>query len=281
MNIEMPSRSKHANKGDFGHVAIIAGSDFMPGAAIISAASAYKVGAGKVTLFSTEKVCNQAVVYNPQIMIHNLESQEGYIFIDDCYELAKKINSCSVLLLGPGLGCNSTTAQWFEALIRFIEVPIIFDADALNLLNSLKISPTEKAILTPHIKEMAVLTNSTIDIVKRNQKITALYYANKYKVTTVLKGSETFVVTNNQVYNLNRPTSSLAKAGTGDCLAGMIAGLFAQNKNQHKAACLAVDLHNYISIFISQKETDYGVEINQIIDAIPYAIKNKIMLNVE
>jgi hydroxyethylthiazole kinase-like uncharacterized protein yjeF len=157
------------------------------------------------------------------------------------------------------------------------EVPVILDADGLNLLSrALHAAPAirlpGKLVLTPHPGEMARLCDLTVSAVQENRVSVAMDAAKRFGAVVVLKGRETVVTDGTEVLVNTTGTSALAKAGTGDVLAGMIAGFCAQGLSPLDGAALAVYVHGLAGEQAADKKTDYGVLANDVLEYIPDAI---------
>ena len=190
----------------------------------------------------------------------------------------------SVVLFGCGLsrisGIPVRLDRFFERVLLSLqrrEVPVILDADGLNLLSrALHAAPAirlpGKLVLTPHPGEMARLCDLTVSAVQENRVSVAMDAAKRFGAVVVLKGRETVVTDGTEVLVNTTGSSALAKAGTGDVLAGMIAGFCAQGLSPLDGAALAVYVHGLAGEQAADKKTDYGVLANDVLEYIPDAI---------
>ena len=219
MDFELPLRSENSNKGTFGRVLNIAGSDYMPGAAYLSSVSALKAGCGYVFLASEERVIDAVSAQTQNVVFAPLR---------DIYNLLK---TADVLLIGCGLSTSKKAEKIFtEAMESVPDIPVVIDADGINILAGLDTPKLpEKLILTPHIKEASRLLKIETEKISADMEFYAKEISEKYNCTTVLKSSETVVCGKDlNIYRNNKQNSALAKAGSGDVLAGIISGLLAQ-----------------------------------------------------
>ena len=255
MDFKLPTRNENSNKGTFGKVLNISGSKYMWGAALLSSLSALKIGAGYVVLASDEEVLNRINV--PEIVLAPLS----------------KISEldASVLLIGCGLS-TSRKEILKSAISR--KIPTVIDADGLNILAQIDLKLDNNTILTPHPKEASRLLGYSLDKVLDNLEQSARKICEKYNCITVLKSHRTIVTDGEKIYHNTTGNSALAKAGSGDVLAGMIAGLLAQGANPYEASCLGVYLHGLAGDLAKNDLTAYGVLASDTIRYIPYAIKN-------
>lgn len=259
----LPERPLNSHKGTFGKVLNIAGSDYITGAAYLSAISALKIGAGYVELLSTEKVFNTVSILAPEIVLVPIS------------KLEKITDEATVISIGCGLTTSNEAKLLFNNTIKLRNnQPLIIDADGLNILSEKKYNFDKNAILTPHPKEAAGLLNCSLDEVLRNTKESAYKISEKYNCITVLKTHQTIVTDGNRIYQNATGNSALAKAGSGDVLCGMITGLAAQKMDLFDASVLGVYLHGLAGELAARDLSEYGVLASDTLRYIPFAIKN-------
>ncbi|MEG0566162.1 MAG: NAD(P)H-hydrate dehydratase [Hungatella sp.] len=244
----MPDRSAEAHKGSFGKVLVVAGSEVMSGAAYLSALAAYRMGAGLVKILTVE--ANRSILLQqlPEVL---LETYKPQMILEDPEEfhrlVAQECDWASVIVLGPGLSTKPYVETLVQEVLVNAYVPIILDADALNLIAQhpeLTQYYTDNIIITPHPGEMARLTGKTISEIRENLIGTARDYASLYGVTCVLKDAVTVAVgREGQIYLNTSGNSGMAKGGSGDVLTGAIAGLLAQGEENWDGAVLGIYLH--------------------------------------
>ena len=236
----LPERKADSHKGSYGKVLMITGSSGMAGAAYLSARAAYAVGAGLVQIYTAEE--NRAVLQQllPEAII---SCYQGY----DEDERARLLDWADVVCIGCGLGTGETSGRILEGTLRKVNVPCIIDADGLNLLSrkmDLLEAMHSPVILTPHMKEMSRLTGYPISGLSDRRLEIIREFTEKYSAVCVLKDSRTFVKEKGKhtFFNL-AGNSAMAKAGSGDVLAGVITGLSAQGMQAYESASLGVFLH--------------------------------------
>ena len=236
----LPERKADSHKGSYGKVLMITGSSGMAGAAYLSARAAYAVGAGLVQIYTAEE--NRAVLQQllPEAII---SCYQGY----DEDEFARLLDWADVVCIGCGLGTGETSGRILEGTLRKVNVPCIIDADGLNLLSrkmDLLEAMHSPVILTPHMKEMSRLTGYPISGLSDSRLEIIREFTEKYPAVCVLKDSRTFVKEKGKhtFFNL-AGNSAMAKAGSGDVLAGVITGLSAQGMQAYESASLGVFLH--------------------------------------
>lgn len=260
---KLPPREENSNKGTFGKILNVSGSEYMTGAAYLSCVSALRVGAGYVELASHKHVLRAVSAMAPEIVLAPIE------------RIPKILETATVLVIGCGLSTNEDAVELFKNTVAHVnDIPVVIDADGLNILAKNKIDLPINVILTPHPKEASRLLGKTLEEVLNNMETSAKEISKKYNCVTVLKSHKTIVTDGNIVYYNSTGNSALAKAGSGDILAGMISGLLAQKMEPFDAACLGVYLHGLAGDLAKNDLTEYGVLASDTIRYIPYAIKN-------
>lgn len=264
----LPKRPENSNKGTFGHVLNIAGSEFYTGAAYFSSVSALKVGCGLVTLASADTALRAVSALCPDIILMPLNKIKKDI-----------IDKFQTISIGCGLSQDSNSVKTFKNLIKILKdlsIPVIIDADGLNILaNNKKIKLPQNTILTPHPKEMARLMGVNVEIILAQPDFWVKKCAEDYSATVVLKLHKTLVADNKgHIYENNTGNSALAHGGSGDVLCGMITGFLAQGGiNIFESCCLSVYLHGKAAELASADLTEYSTLASDLINYIPNAIK--------
>ncbi len=260
---KLPKREENSNKGTFGKILNVSGSEYMTGAAYLSCVSALKIGAGYVELASHKNVLRAVSTMAPEIVLAPIE------------RIPKILEITNVLAIGCGLSTTDDAVELFKNTIALAkDIPTVIDADGLNILSQIDIELPYKVILTPHPKEASRLLNCTLDEILNNVENSAKEISKKYKCVTVLKSHKTIVTDGDIVYLNTSGSSALAKAGSGDVLTGIISGLLAQKMNIFDSACLGVYLHGLAGDLAKNDLTEYGVLASDTIRYIPYAVKN-------
>ena len=239
----LPERPARSHKGTFGRVLVVAGSAAYPGAAILAASAAYRAGAGLVTLATPASLIPALVSAMPEVT---------YLPLDGAGDLAAieaALPPCDALLIGPGLGQADDRVALVRALLRSPGLRglrgVVVDADGLNALAGSDWSADLPAnvVVTPHPGEMARLTSRDIEAVQGGRLAIAQESAAAWGATVVLKGANTVVASPEGATRVSAIAhAALATAGTGDVLAGALAGLLAQGLPPLDAATLAVYL---------------------------------------
>lgn len=261
---KLPYREENSNKGTFGKILNISGSEYMPGAAFLSSVAALRAGAGYVELASCDKVLFSVAAMAPEIVLSPLEKTE------------ELIKSSTVLLIGCGLSTSKDAVCLFNKVIKLANMPAVIDADGLNILSDNFVKLSKNTVLTPHPKEASRLLSCTLDEVLNNMEQSAIDISQKYNCVTVLKSHNTIVTDGEAVYYNKTGNSALAKAGSGDVLAGIISGLLAQKMKSFEAAVLGVYLHGMTADIAKNDLSKYCVLASDLLRYIPYAFQKKL-----
>ena len=271
---DFPKRQQDSHKGSFGKILNIAGSKFYAGAAILSSLAALKTGAGYVTLACPDTISASINAYSPDITIFPLKSADGISISPENIEiLTKKAEEFDVISIGSGLSQTDDVKNFVIHFLQNVKKPIIIDADGLNTISEQKEKKLPKnSIITPHPKELSRLLYLPVDEIQSDREKYAKLAAKNLKTIVVLKGHRTIVTDGEKTYINASGNSALAKAGSGDVLTGMIAGILAQNKNLFSAAALGVYLHGKVGEAGSEEQSEYGLLASEIIKYIPKAI---------
>jgi len=267
----LPERPLDSHKGTFGTALIAAGSVNYTGAALLAGKAAYRIGVGLVTLAIPSVLHGALAGQFPETTWVLLPHKMGVIAEDAAKVLAENLDRATALLVGPGFGMEESTREFILRLltkntvakkngIGFIHAesqakdasenklpPLVFDADGLKLLSQIenwhKLIP-DTAVLTPHPGEMAVMTGLSVSEVQANRLEIAREYAQKWGHVLVLKGAFTVIAApNGETYTIPVASPTLARAGSGDLLAGLIVGLRAQGLTALDAAIAGCWIH--------------------------------------
>ena len=267
-----PERDENSNKGSFLKVLNIAGSNNYSGAAFLSSISPYRVGAGFVSLACPKSIICRFSANLPEVTYFPLNETESGC-ISSANDLSF-IKDYSVVSIGCGLSVNKDTETFVLNLINNLQdEKIVVDADAINILAKANYNKSIKnSIFTPHPKELSRLLNVSLDEILQNREKYARITSQKYDCITVLKGKNTIVTDGDEIYINTTGNSALAKAGSGDVLTGIIAGLLSQHLSCLNAAIISVYLHGLAGDLSAEKLTKYSVLASDTVDFIPYAI---------
>jgi NAD(P)H-hydrate epimerase len=241
----LPQRAKSHNKTHGGKTLIIAGHQGFFGAAVLAATASARVGSGYTTLMIDEK----------DFPIHQ---HPDFLILSNKITKQKQWLTYHAIAVGPGLGVNARTEKIILSLLKNKVENVILDADALTVIAQKNIYPLRPSwLLTPHTGELARLLRKKK--IQKHEKLKSLQGAQqKYHCHILLKGPETLILSSNELTLIKSGNQALAKAGTGDVLTGIIAGLIAQGLTTSNAAALGAYLHGICSqIWVREKKYDH------------------------
>ncbi len=268
-----PPRRSNTHKGDYGKLLAICGSETMPGAAVFAVKAAARTGVGLIKNVISEKCISAVASHVPDCTYVSLQSKPNYLNETDREKIISELRSADACLIGCGLGVTDRTRQLVELVIENAEIPLIIDADALNCIaEASDILKKSKAdiIITPHPGEMARLIGTSTDEVQNNRLKTAKDFADNYGVTVVLKGANTIVaLPNDKIYVNTTGNPGMARGGSGDVLAGIIASLRAQKMTAADAASCGVYIHGESGDRAAAKLSVHAMTPIDIIDMLP------------
>lgn len=261
-------RNRFAHKGNFGHGLLIAGSRGMAGAAILAARACLRSGIGLLTVHSP--VCNRQIIQSslPEAICQDDLHEEYFAEPVD-------IDNYQALAIGPGLGQEEDTALATLEQIRNCYIPLVLDADALNIFgthrNQLNRIP-KHTILTPHVKELERMVGRCSNSYERLTKAKEL--AAYLQCYIILKGAWTAVITPEGTCFFN-PTGNpgMATGGSGDILTGILTALLAQGYSQEESCRLGVYIHGLAGDIACQRMGEISMTASDMINALPEAWK--------
>ncbi|MFQ5816417.1 MAG: NAD(P)H-hydrate dehydratase [Terriglobia bacterium] len=276
-------RPRAAHKGEFGHVLVVAGSRGKSGAAAMAGLAGLRAGAGLVSVATPESVLPVVAGQVAEIMTEPLaETEAGTISSRalDYGRFAKILEGKTVLAMGPGLGQHPETVQFVRSVVRQCELPLVLDADALNVLvgqlDLLRERRARVLVVTPHPGEMARLVGSTSAEVQCARVGVARSFAQEYGAFVILKGYRTLVATPEaQVYVNPTGNPGMASGGSGDVLTGLLAGLLAQSGSTPLADVLSlgVYLHGRAGDLAAEAMGEAPLIARDILQAFPRALR--------
>lgn len=274
----LPDRPLDAHKGTFGTALIAAGCLNYTGAALLAGAAAYRIGTGLVSLAVPQPLQAALAGHLPEATWVLLPHQDGFISARAAPVLLANQQRATALLLGPGLGSHPSTAQFTHSVISNISLPLVLDADGLRHLADLpdwQTLPATTAVLTPHPGEMSALTGLLRQEILANRRQVAIHFAREWGHVVVLKGAFTVVASpSGHATVIPIASPALARAGTGDVLAGMIAGLRAQGLDAYAAARAGAYIHASAGLMAAKTlGTPASVLASDLLNSIPATLR--------
>lgn len=262
---ELPERISSGHKGTFGKLLVIGGSQYYIGAPAFVALAAYSTGVGLVQIAAPKTCLSNILSLCPEAIGMDMSTIESF----DQYD---------AIVLGPGLGQTDEALDAVKSVLKAAK-PLVIDADALNLIAkfNLKLEYSKSCILTPHPGEMHRLAKmwrqADFSDDETSREVVCKEATHFFKQIIVLKGSKTIVADEDKMYVNFTGDSTLAKAGTGDILSGMMGAFLAQSMSCFDAAALAVYLHGKAGELAGQKCGQRSALARDVINQIGTAIQ--------
>ena len=261
-------RPAYGHKGTFGNALLIAGKYGMAGAALLAAKACLRTGVGKVTVHSPIKNNDILQIGVPEAVLHHDENET-------IFTTPERTDDYQAIAIGPGIGTDKRTALAFIEQASHADIPMLIDADGINILGGHKgwISQIPaNTIFTPHAKEMQRLGICNTD--SYSTLLEAINMAKQHKFYICLKGHYTAICTpNGEVYFNPSGNSGMATAGSGDVLTGIILALLAQQYREFDACLLGTYLHGLAGDIAAKDLGEHAVTATDIIQYLPQAFK--------
>lgn len=261
-------RKLFAHKGNFGHALLIAGSQGMAGAAIMSARACMRAGVGLLTVHSPICNCNILQTTVPEAIVER-------DFHEECFADAVDIDDYQAVGIGPGLGQRIESETALAQQLEHCKTPLVLDADALNILaenRKLLQNLPKGTILTPHPVELERLLGKCQNSFERMSKAAEL--ARTAEIYIIIKGAYSMIITpTNSFYFNTTGNPGMATAGSGDVLTGIILSLLAQGYTSEEACKLGVYLHGLAGDCAARQKGQISMIASDIIDYLPAAFR--------
>ncbi|MDD7402344.1 MAG: NAD(P)H-hydrate dehydratase [Butyribacter sp.] len=274
---KFPKRIIQSNKGSYGKVLVIAGSEYISGAAFFSAKAAYLMGCGLVHVVSHRNNREMLQTKLPEALFtfyqeNDMQKENVSLFLE---QLQESMKQASAIVIGPGIGQSDFSKKMLECVLEHSEVPTVIDADGINLLAGMReyfdedgrIKLAEHFVLTPHLKEMSRLRQSSVGLIQEN-----LVQCAKESTTgsvIVLKDARTVISDGSQMVLNQSGNNALAKGGSGDVLSGMTGGLLARGVRPFDAAALSVYLHGVTAEKFIRDNSSSSMLASDILEMLP------------
>ncbi|HWJ22291.1 MAG TPA: NAD(P)H-hydrate dehydratase [Gemmatimonadaceae bacterium] len=271
----LPRPDDEGDKEERGRVLVVGGAVTMPGAPLLAGVAALRAGAGKLQLATCESVAPTVGVALPEALVTGLpQSAQGGIAASAASTVAEHAERVDALLVGPGMVDERAIAGFLARLLPAVKRPVVvLDAGALAPLAE---SPDAlhhlrgRAVITPHAGEMASLLGVPKGEITRDPVAAALRAAHDLRVVVALKGGETIVAEpGGLLHRYSRGHVGLATSGSGDTLAGVVAGLAARGASPAQAAVWAVFLHGEAGNALARRLGRVGYLARELLDEIP------------
>jgi NAD(P)H-hydrate epimerase len=270
----LPERTPASHKGTFGTAFVVAGSTSYTGAALLAGSAAYRIGAGLVTMAVPEPLHVILAGHLPEAIWVTLPHEQGFIAASAAATVEENASRATAFLLGPGLGDKAATGTFVESSLPHLTHPTVIDADGLRHLARIdgwhKKLPAP-VVLTPHPGEMSALTGLSREKIQSDRQEIACRFAKEWGVVLVLKGAFTVIAApNGHSTVIPVATPALARAGTGDVLAGLVTGLLAQGVPPYEAAVAGAFIHAQAGLLAAEElGTTASVLASDVLKAVP------------
>lgn len=261
----IPPRPNYSNKGTYGKVLIIAGSDDISGAAVLCANAAFRVGAGLVRVFTAK--ANRQIIQRllPEAMVNTYDINNF-----DMKSLEACLKWCDVVAIGPGLGVGNTQKKMIEKVLEF-DLSTVIDADGINNISEddeLKNRLHKNVVITPHLAEVSRFLKIPVetiaaDLIKYSREINY-----KYNINCILKDARTVITTQKETFINLSGNCGMATAGSGDVLTGVVAALIGIGVDFDNATVLAPYIHGLAGDIAAEKVSKTSMMARDIIDGI-------------
>ncbi len=266
-------RPVEADKTTVGSMLSVCGSYGMAGAAIMSSKAALKSGIGLLKAAVPKSIYPILASCIPEAVFYPIDDN----FLSD-FDFAEKSKYCSAILAGPGLSVNNAVKELVENIILKSEIPLVLDADALNIVSentSILSECKAPVIITPHDREFCRLVGCYPDRLQNRREELALKFSERYNVIVVLKGHKTLVASpsGELYYNEQLGNPGMAAGGSGDVLSGITASFAAQGFDPFKSAASAVYIHALAGDIAKEKYGEFSMLPSDIIECIHIAFK--------
>jgi hydroxyethylthiazole kinase-like uncharacterized protein yjeF len=271
----LPEPDEAGDKEERGRVLVVGGAPEMPGAVILAGVAALRAGAGKLRIATCASIASSVAVAIPEARVFSLpETKSGAIAAEAAEELVERANEVNTVLLGPGLVDEAEVIALMKRTLPGLKCQsIVLDAAAFQLLAGAPESLHHlggRAIITPHRGEMAHLLGQEKEAVSQHPLEAAREAAERFQAVAALKGAETFIAAPGGAIYCNRTGNvGLATSGSGDTLAGIVAGLAARGAEPEKAAAWAAYLHGRAGDKLAHKMGRLGFLARELLAEIP------------
>ncbi len=275
-DIHLPRRARDSYKGDYGKVYILGGSVGYSGAPVFAARAAVRTGAGLVSLGVPAPLWPIAAAKLDEAMAHPLPSgKEGMLSLEATEETLRRLDTCDVCLIGPGLGRGNGVASVVRHILRSTHLPVVLDADGINALEGhidvLDARGGSFTVLTPHDGEFVRIGG---DLSGGDRLAAARSFAAEHGCALVLKGHRTIAAFPDGTAYINTTGNpGMAKGGSGDVLGGIIISLLGQGLTAREAIPMAVCLHGMAGDLCARELGEYGMTPSDMIERLPLVMK--------
>ena len=273
-----PKRAKNTNKGCYGKACIIGGSKKFSGSILLSANAlcALKMGVGYVNMVVPKSMFSDYLGKVPECILTPMGDNDGFFVCDK--ETLSSLLKYDCIAFGMGVGVNAETYKIVSYLLENYTGNLVIDADGLNAIAKFGVQVLEnkkcKVILTPHIREFSRLTTLSVEEILADPISVAKEFAKKYNVVLLLKNSTSVITDGQEVFINTTGTPAMAKAGSGDVLSGLIAGILSRTDEVLYGVVAGAYLFGKAGEISTKEQNEYTVVASDIVNALPKAINS-------
>ena len=271
----LPKKKRYSHKGTFGSAVIVAGSASMPGASAMATMAALRSGCGLVKIIAPVSICKVLNILVKEAIVIPVPEASGIIKPELTPDALDAIKTADSILVGCGLGKGEHHIL-IKNILASSGCGVIIDADGINALaGHMDIIQNKNVLLTPHPKEFSRISSFSVEDIEKGRINKAFSFAKNYGINLLLKGARTVITYGgeNQYVSLGA-TAALAKAGSGDVLAGIIVSLAAQGISLPDSAITACFIHTNSGMLAEKEIGAYGTTADDIIKLIPRSIRD-------
>ncbi len=262
-------RRRASHKGDNGRVMVVAGSEQYHGAPVLSGLGALRAGSDLVTIIVPESILGVVRTAMPDFIARGYKGDYlNPAAADDIIDLAK---GQDVMVIGPGLGISGEIEETLNLILSRIKIPVVIDADALKQMDKKLLTPS--TVVTPHAAEFTLLTGKSLPKATVQTKEVVARWSKRLSTTILLKSPEDIIASPEGKVKLNDTgNAGMTVGGTGDVLAGVVAGFITQGMDSFAAACAAAFVNGAAGDTLQQFK-GYGYTASDVANEIPYTMK--------
>ena len=273
-DLPLPEHDAEAGKAERGKLLLVAGSMSLPGAAILAARAALRVGCGTVRVAAPRSVAVGIGVTVPELMVLPLPETDAGTAAEAALSILEgQREPCDAAVIGPGLGSHEETDRLVERYVAATPLPTVVDAGALLAWGRAgRPHGTGPLVLTPHAQEMSRLTGMEAEEIEADREAVATRFAGEWASVLVLKGAKTLIA-GSQLYLNTAGSPGLGTAGSGDVLAGVIGGLLARGADPTAAAVWGVHLHALAGEAAAVRRGVDGMMASDVVECLPEALR--------
>ncbi len=266
-----PIRKNNSHKGDYGKIAIIAGSPGLTGAGVMASEAALEMGSGLITLLHPKSLNTIFEVSLLEVMTRGVTETKHHTFsLDALDEVLDFVKFCDAVAIGPGISRNEETAEFVREFLARNKKPTIIDADAINAFEkdkeALKRLAGKPYIFTPHLMEFSRLSGYSIKEINNDTLKYVKEFTKNYKLTLLLKGSTSIIAEpeGNITFNITG-NPGMATGGSGDVLSGIIVSLLGQGFSPYDAARVGAYIHGEVADILLDEYEEAAITPSKLI----------------